>query len=102
MPRLIPTVFLLLLAITPALWGCANPCEQLADLVCECGATRGERQACQAEVSAQQQALPAPTAEEEDTCAAALVTCTCEDLANQRTDRCGFTRDPGAVDEGAL
>ncbi|MFZ9887805.1 MAG: hypothetical protein ACO3JL_09910 [Myxococcota bacterium] len=95
------SLFLLLLAIAPALGGCANPCEQLADLVCECGATRGERQACLAEVSAQQQSQPSPTAEQEEVCAAALVTCTCEDLANQRTDRCGFTRDPGAADEGA-
>jgi hypothetical protein len=78
--------------------GCPDECEVLSDQVCECEPTLTERTACRREVETQQRNLPAPNQAQREACMAALETCTCEALEQNRTDLCGFTRDRG-VDE---
>lgn len=79
--------------------GCPDECQALSDQVCDCEETRDQRESCRREVESQQQNQAPPTAEQREVCLAALDTCTCEALAANRTDLCGFTRDRG-VDEG--
>jgi hypothetical protein len=83
-----------------ALAGCDDECGALADKICQCEPTLAERESCRVELEAQQsnQALP-PSDEQKAVCAAALETCTCDALDENRTDLCGFTREPGAGDE---
>lgn len=84
--------------VTLLLVGCPDECQVLSDQVCECEATRRERESCRREVETQQRNLPPPSEAQREACMAALETCTCEALEQNRTDLCGFTRDRG-VDE---
>lgn len=95
------TIFAVLLPFGLPLVACADECQQLADRICECGQNRFERQSCEAEVESQQRNQTPPTEAEREACLAALETCTCEALADERTDLCGFTRDEGVTGEAS-
>ncbi len=83
--------------------GCGDECQQLSDVVCECGETRADREACRREIESQQQNQTPASEAQLGTCRAALETCTCAALEQNRTDLCGFTRDEGVIgdEEGA-
>lgn len=77
------------------MWGgCIDPCQQLAERICACELTESQRNQCRQErISNQRDFLVADT-ESQEACAAALDTCTCTALDQNRTDLCGFTADP--------
>lgn len=78
--------------------GCPDECQVLSDQVCDCEETRDQRESCRQEVESQQQNQTPPNQAQREACMAAIETCTCEALEQNRTDLCGFTRDRG-VDE---
>lgn len=84
-------LFALFAVLLPSL-GCGDECVQLADQICQCEATARGRQACQLDYQNQQEGQPAPSPTQLDACRAALQTCTCEALDQNRTDQCGFAR----------
>lgn len=80
--------------------GCADECQVLSDVVCDCGETLQERESCRQEVESQQQNQTPPNPAQREACLAALDTCTCDALEQNRTDLCGFTRDRGVGEVG--
>lgn len=74
---------------------CQEPCQALAERICTCAPDLGARQGCRQERILAQRTL-VPTPEEQDICVAALETCTCVALDENRFDLCGFTRAGGA------
>lgn len=85
-------VFALALALALPLAGCGDPCQQLAEKICQCEPGVRAQEACRLDFQTQQQNQPAPNEEQQDACVAAELTCTCEALDNNRTDMCGFAR----------
>jgi hypothetical protein len=88
-------IALLVLALTSSLAGCADECATLAERICGCEETFALQQSCELQVQAQQDADEEPSDAQRQVCASALETCTCDALAQNRTDLCGFTREPG-------
>lgn len=83
---------LLVCCLGAILGGCLNPCDQLADRICECEETELQRQQCQQRVEIQKQQRDASEKNKAD-CEAALVTCTCQALDDGNLAACGFVRE---------
>lgn len=93
-PRALPVA--LALAFCAALFGagCDDPCVALAERVCQCQLDPTERLACRQErVTNQRDQLPRDD-EDKARCSAALDTCDCADLDQNRTEECGFALEP--------
>jgi hypothetical protein len=77
--------------------GCSDDCAALADVICQCEPSLAERESCRVELEAQQNNQPiGPSEAQLEACRAALDTCTCAGLDENRTDQCGFTRAAGS------
>ena len=77
--------------------GCSDDCAVLADIICQCEPSLAQRESCRVELEAQQNNQPVgPSEEQQAACSAAIETCTCDALDENRTDQCGFTRVPGS------
>jgi hypothetical protein len=75
--------------VTLALLACSNPCKDLAERICACEKTQLERQACRADrITSQERTIDDADAE---VCSAALDTCTCQSLDENRLADCGFS-----------
>ena len=89
-----PPRHLVLAAVAAALFGgaaCDDPCVVLAERICQCQEDPTERIACrQDRITSQRDQRPI---DEDDRarCTAALDTCDCVDLDQNRTDECGFS-----------
>lgn len=84
---------------------CTDPCRQLADRICNCELTAAQRQTCrQDRIDTQSndplRLGPTTTSEQQDACIAALETCTCAALDENKTELCGYTNDPPAASDG--
>ena len=84
---------------------CTDPCRQLADRICNCELTAAQRQTCrQDRIDTQSSTDPlnlgaTTTSEQQDACIAALETCTCAALDENKTELCGYTNDPPAASD---
>lgn len=79
--------------------GCIDPCQQLAERICACELTESQRNQCRQERITNQRDFLVADAESQEVCVAALETCTCTALDQNRTDLCGFTADPPEDEE---
>jgi hypothetical protein len=101
-----PIAFLSLVLFTVSLASaCGDPCRQLADRICNCELTAAQRQTCRRDRIESQtndplRLGPASTPAEQDVCIAALQTCTCEALDENRVELCGYTRPDPTADDG--
>jgi hypothetical protein len=85
--------FALALVALTALWhstGCQNACATLADRICDCELTTGERQACRTDRISNQTSSVTVSSSDEAFCEKKLDTCTCDALDNNDLDACGF------------
>lgn len=87
MTRAVMGLVVALLAV-PACW---DPCDQLANTICDCEKTEIERQQCRQRVEIQKQQRD-PSEADKQACQSAQTTCTCEALAEGRLSACGFSR----------
>ena len=80
-------------------WGCKNPCKELADKVCSCKSTLAEQHACQTNSNARKSFYEIPRTENEQECQRILdaKTCTCKALDRGHIEGCGMTRNPPAT-----
>ncbi len=94
--------FAVLLALWPLVGaGCSiNPCQQLAERICQCELSAAQRQSCRTNrITNQQNQFGFSLDGDADRCTAALETCTCDALDRQQTDQCGFTKEGGSVND---
>ena len=71
--------------------GCFDPCDRLADKICDCENTEIETLQCKQRVEIQKDQRK-PADEDRAACEAALETCTCEALERMDLAACGFAR----------
>lgn len=75
--------------------GCADPCRQVAEIVCACEPDQSSERSCLSEVEAARQVHPAS---EEDSAACQRVIesnqCDCDALALGRIEACGLAQAP--------
>lgn len=93
MPPLVLRALIGLCALVPAVVatiGCDDPCVALAERICQCQEDPTERIACRQERITNQRDQRTVTDEDRSRCTAALDTCDCVDLDQNRTDQCGF------------
>ncbi len=69
---------------------CTDPCEALAERICHCQEDPNARAACRTERITNQKASKVITDDDKTRCTAALDTCDCIDLDENRTDECGY------------
>jgi len=84
---------LLVLWVGVSLGGCIDPCQQLAERICACELTESQRNQCRQERITNQRDFLVADTDAQEACVAALETCTCTALDQNRTDLCGFTAD---------
>ena len=73
--------------------GCGDkPCQELSEKICRCGRTEAEQQRCVRQVGDASPAR-APSAREEEQCAALLDSCTCAKLSDGELAACGLARE---------
>ncbi len=88
--------FLILSLAAAAGTGCAGPCEDLANNICDCDEDPSQRQACRNQVLADARRIPITSADS-SVCSARLKDCprekTCELLRTGNRAACGFTRE---------
>jgi hypothetical protein len=82
------TLLLLLAALSGV--ACTDPCEALAERICQCQEDPNARAACRTERITNQKSSKVITDEDKSRCTAALDTCECVDLDENRTDECGY------------
>ena len=91
-----------LVACLPAAWllmgaaACQDPCEALAQRICNCKPSLVERQACVSDRISSQKGRVTITDAARSVCTAALDTCDCTALDENHVELCGFVRDPGS------
>jgi hypothetical protein len=95
----------LVIAALASASACTDPCRQLADRICNCELTAAQRQTCRADRIDSQANDPlrlGPTSDtaEQDVCIAALETCTCAALDENKTELCGYTKPDPTADTG--
>ena len=91
-----PVVVSLFVALGGVLAGCPDPCVVLAERICNCEATAGERRACIADrVTNQQSAITVDEADREF-CSSKLDGCSCQALDNNDFAACGFANEATA------
>jgi hypothetical protein len=78
-----------LLAVLAAT-ACQDPCVTLAEHICDCELTTGQRQACRTDRISNQQSSVTTTDADRQFCSEKLDTCTCDALDNNDLDACGF------------
>lgn len=87
-------VGLLFLGLLP---GCGDPCQDLANNICNCLPTVAQRQACTTKVSALVGQRVAKDAQDEKAgrnyCASLIDQCQCENLANGGFKACGLSTE---------
>lgn len=71
--------------------GCFDPCDRLANKICDCEDNEILRQQCVRRVDVQKEQRD-PTDDDRKACEAALETCTCDALDNLDLKACGFSR----------
>jgi hypothetical protein len=69
---------------------CTDPCVALAERICQCQLDPTERLACRQERVTNQKDQRPIDDDDRTQCTAALDTCDCADLDENRTDECGF------------
>ncbi|MBN4077472.1 hypothetical protein JYT19_01020, partial [Sulfobacillus acidophilus] len=77
--------------------GCTSPCEELANLICDCETTSAKMQACKTQVRLRSSSDFTTFAKDEEVCRQALDPknengCTCLALEKNQIERCGMTR----------
>ncbi len=82
--------FFQILALTMALSACSEPCDELGDKICSCEKTSSLEEACKQKLKNSKSRIK-PTDQEQDICGNLIDTCTCEALALEQYDKCGFT-----------
>lgn len=92
--RYLARALIVMVVVGPALTGCIDPCQQLAERICACELTESQRNQCREERITNQRDFLIADADSQEVCVAALETCTCAALDENRTDLCGFTADP--------
>ena len=87
---------LLILMLLAASGGCVHPCLALAEEMCECEETEGEREVCKRQARRIfDQAPSSDTKEARATCSELLSVCDCEKIATERGKReCGLAIEP--------
>lgn len=81
-----------------SMWtACSDPCFDLATRICQCESTQNARDLCRSRIQSQRNAAAA--VQDAEACSVALDTCTCDALDQNRTELCGFTREPNASDD---
>lgn len=94
-----PSRILAPLAAALFLAACQDPCVLLAQRICQCEPSPAEQRLCiERRIEAQEEREPSD--EELLACEAALETCSCQALDENRYDLCGFSREGGAAKEG--
>jgi len=85
--------FLFLIALTVT--ACADPCEQVAQTICDCEDSDAERLSCLSEVDAAK-AISSPSDEQLAACDAVIAagSCTCDALTRGDRAACGVTEQP--------
>ena len=90
----VAAVGLFLLGLLPA---CGDPCQDLANNICNCYPTVGQRQACTTKVSALVSQRVAEDASAEKAgrnyCASLIDNCQCTNLANGDFKACGLSTE---------
>ena len=81
---------ILLLAVVGAISACQDPCVTLAQRICACEKTPGERSACQLDNITNRQSSVTISNADRQVCEAKLNTCTCDKLDTNDLDACGF------------
>ncbi len=72
--------------------GC-DPCRQLAEKICSCKESEEERRDCEKSLGLAPEHKYFKNAQEPEKCEQALKDCpTCEDIRNNKDDRCGLYR----------
>lgn len=76
---------------------CQDPCVVLAERICNCEPTPGDRRNCRTDRIVNRQSQVQITDEDRDFCEAKLESCECTDIDENRLDQCGFvvTSEPG-------
>lgn len=82
----------LILAAAACFSACKGPCEELADLICDCELSASSQNQCDEQVRAAKQQREVSAAEEV-TCEAKLETCTCDALQADDLAACGLSKD---------
>ena len=83
------TILVVLLSLAPL--GCSDPCEALAERICNCELTSTDRAACRADRITSQQGTFTVSDANRAVCTKALDTCTCTAIDDNRLDLCGYT-----------
>ncbi len=90
-------LLLLASALLGALVGaCQDPCVALAERICACEPTAGDRRSCRNDRIVNQQSRVTIDDADRELCAAKLDTCTCGALDENDLDACGFVVTPEA------
>jgi len=89
MRRLSSALLATLLLLTAS--GCFDPCDTLADRICECEPTELATLQCKQRVEVQKEQHK-PTDADRSACEAALETCTCDALEQRKLSACGYAR----------
>lgn len=88
MRRLFPALVLMLVL---GAGGCFDPCDTLADRICECEPSELATLQCKRRVEIQKEQHK-PTDADRAACEAALETCSCDALERGKLSACGFAR----------
>jgi len=83
--------------MTTAIAGCGNPCDDLANRICNCNPNDASVTACKNRVSADTRS---PTSADNTTCSKLLDTCTCSALACGNYAACGLANDTSGIVDG--
>ena len=88
------------LLMTTAIVGCGNPCDDLANRICNCNPNDTSVTACKNRVSAD--TYPGPTSAQKDKCSQLLDTCNCTALACGNYAACGLAVDTSTGTTGIV
>lgn len=73
---------------------CQDPCVALAERICNCEPTPGDRRNCRNERIVNRQSQVQIDEADRTFCEAKLETCECTDIDENRLDQCGFVVEP--------
>jgi hypothetical protein len=92
--RAFALVFAVVVAVISSSAGCQDPCVILAERICNCEPTPGDRRACRQDRIVNRQSQVQISEDDRDFCEAELKDCDCTDIDENRLDQCGFVVEP--------
>ena len=75
---------------------CQDPCVALAERICNCEPTPGDRRNCRTERIVNRQSQVLIEEEDRNFCEQKLTECECTDIDENRLDQCGFVVESAA------